>query len=87
MDKVKVVQYGLGPIGLSIAETLLSRPWAELVGAIDTDKSKVGKDVSQLLGRAEKTGVKVNANADEVLRTECSRNCHARYVIIFEDRA
>ncbi len=71
MDKVKVVQYGLGPIGLSIAETLLSRPWTELVGAIDTDKSKVGKDVSQLLGRAEKTGVKVNANADEVLRTEC----------------
>jgi len=70
LDKVKVVQYGLGPIGLGIVETILSRPWAELVGAIDIDKSKVGKDVSELLGRAEKTGVKVNANAGEVLRVQ-----------------
>jgi len=71
LDKIKVVQYGLGPIGLGIVETLLSRPWVELVGAIDMDKTKVGRDVSELLGRAEITGVKVNANADEVMRAEC----------------
>ena len=70
LDKVKVVQYGLGPIGLSIAETLLSRPWAELVGAIDLDKSKSGKDVGELLGRPEKIGLKVTANSDEILRKE-----------------
>jgi len=67
LDKIKVVQYGLGPIGLGIVETLLSRPWAELVGVIDLDKNKTGKDVSELLGITEKTGVKVSSNADEVL--------------------
>lgn len=53
MKTIKIVQYGLGPIGLGIIETLLSRPWIQLVGAIEIDKNKVGKDLGQFLENQE----------------------------------
>ena len=68
MKTVKVVQYGLGPIGLGIVDVLLSRPWVELVGAIDIDKSKVGKDVGELLEAPRRTGVVVSDKARDVLK-------------------
>ncbi len=68
MRTIKVVQYGLGPIGLGIVEVLLARPWIQLVGAIDIDKNKVGKDVGQLLGSPKNTGVMVSDKVEDVLR-------------------
>lgn len=68
MEKIKVVQYGLGPIGLGIVEVLLTRPWAELAGAVDIDRNKVGKDVGQLLASPRKTGVLVSDKAANVLK-------------------
>jgi 4-hydroxy-tetrahydrodipicolinate reductase len=67
LSRIKVALYGLGAIGLGIAETLLTRPWVELVGAIDSDPSKVGKDVGELLGRSEKVVVKVGQDSGKVL--------------------
>jgi 4-hydroxy-tetrahydrodipicolinate reductase len=68
MRIIKVVQYGLGPIGLGIVEVLLARPWIQLVGAIDIDKNKVGKDVGQLLDSSKNTGVIVSDNVEDVLK-------------------
>ncbi len=68
MKTIKVVQYGLGPIGLGIVEVLLARSWIQLVGAIDIDKNKVGKDVGQLLDNPRKTGVIVTDKAEDVLK-------------------
>ena len=68
MKTIKVVQYGLGPIGLGIVEVLLARPWIQLVGAIDIDRNKVGKDVGQLLDNPKKTGVMVSDKTEDVLR-------------------
>jgi 4-hydroxy-tetrahydrodipicolinate reductase len=68
LKRIKVVQYGLGPIGLGVVEVLLSRPWVELVGAIDIDKNKVGKDVGQLLEKPRNTGVIVSEKASDVLK-------------------
>lgn len=66
--RFKVVQYGIGPIGLSCLKTVLSKPnHIELVGVIDIDPAKVGKDVGEILGLPEKTGVLVSADADAVL--------------------
>ena len=70
METIKVVQYGLGPIGLGIVEVLLERPWIQLVGAIDIDKSKVGKDVGQLLDKPRKTGIKISDTMRDVLGVE-----------------
>lgn len=60
----RVVQFGLGPIGLECVRTLLAKSnGIELVGAIDIDPAKAGKDVAELLGQSEPTGVLVQADA------------------------
>ena len=68
MKTIKVVQYGLGPIGLGIVDVLLQRPWVQLVGAIDVDKSKVGRDVGELLDPSRRVGVTVGDRAREILK-------------------
>jgi len=67
LKTIKIVQYGLGPIGLGIIEILLSRPWIQLVGAIEIDKNKVGKDLGQFLENPRKLGIVVSDKADDVL--------------------
>jgi 4-hydroxy-tetrahydrodipicolinate reductase len=78
LKAIKVVQYGLGPIGLGIVEVLLTRPWVQLVGAIDIDKSKVGKDLGQFLENPRKLGVAISDKAKDVLgRTKPDIVTHA----------
>ena len=67
-DEIRVVQYGLGPIGQATAKEVLRRDGLALVGAIDADPQKIGKDVGELLGLGERTGVVVGGDAAEVLR-------------------
>lgn len=69
---IHVVQYGLGPIGIETVRTVLeksSNGRLKLVGAIDIDPTKVGKDLSEILGRTSPIGVRVSDNAEEVLRS------------------
>ena len=68
MKTIRVVQYGLGPIGLGIVEVLLTRPSVQLAGAIDIDKSKVGKDVGQFLQNPRKIGVTISDKPGDVLK-------------------
>ncbi len=64
----KVVQYGIGPIGQSCLRTILTKNnHIKLVGAIDIDPNRVGKDVSEILGLDAPVGVQVSADAEEVL--------------------
>ena len=68
---IRVVQYGLGPIGLETARAVLAKAGTghvELTGAIDIDPEKTGRDVGELLGRSEPTGLVVSADAEEMLR-------------------
>jgi len=66
MTKPRAVVYGLGPIGQLIAKVALERG-IELVGAIDIDPSKVGRDVGELIGLKSSIGVRVEGDADKVL--------------------
>jgi len=51
-EPIPVAAYGLGPIGLRIADRLLCRPsTAELVAAVDIDEEKIGQDLGVLLER------------------------------------
>jgi 2,4-diaminopentanoate dehydrogenase len=63
----RVVCYGLGPIGLGIARLALSRPGVEIVGAIDVDPQKVGRDLGELLGGAA-IGAAISADAVATLK-------------------
>jgi 4-hydroxy-tetrahydrodipicolinate reductase len=66
MKKIRVIQYGLGPIGCSTARTILSRDNLKLVAAVDIDPGKVGKDLGDLLD-GKKLGLKVVRSMAEVL--------------------
>ena len=50
MKKIRVVSVGLGPIGLAAARLVLSKNSIELVGAVDPDPDKAGRDLGDLLG-------------------------------------
>lgn len=63
-----VVQYGIGPIGQSCLRTILAKKdHINLVGVIDIDPAKAGKDVAEILGLDTPTGVTVSPDADKVL--------------------
>ena len=51
---VRVVSYGLGPIGQATVGHILDQPDLELVGAIDIDPEKIGRTVGDLLGDFER---------------------------------
>ncbi|NOY79141.1 MAG: dihydrodipicolinate reductase [Calditrichaeota bacterium] len=63
---LRVVQFGLGPIGQASARLAIKRPNMELVGAIDIDPEKVGKDVGELVGE-KAIGVRISDDAKKVL--------------------
>ena len=66
-EKVKVVQYGCGPIGLEVAKYIFQRPDIELVGAIDTDKSLQNRDIGDVAGLNNRTGIKISSDANATL--------------------
>ena len=78
MKKIKIVFYGIGAVGSMIAKFLLQKEGVEIVGAVDTAKDKVNKDLGEALGMGTSLGVKVANNADSLLReTEADVAIHA----------
>ncbi len=53
---IRVVCYGLGPIGLGIARLAAAREQLSIVGAIDVDPQKVGQPLAALLGAPSRVG-------------------------------
>lgn len=60
--KIKVIHYGLGPIGLATAMLILAKSDMEIVGAVDIAKEMAGKDLGEILG-GKPLGVHVTDNA------------------------
>lgn len=67
MKTLSVVSYGLGPIGLAAADLAARKQSLRLVGAVDIDPTKRGKDLGELLGRDKPVGVVVEDDAEAVL--------------------
>jgi 2,4-diaminopentanoate dehydrogenase len=61
IQPITVAQYGIGPIGAEIARLLFTKPWIKVVGAIDIDPHKIGKDLGEVIGLGRETGVIVTA--------------------------
>lgn len=66
-DTIKIAQYGLGPIGLESLKLAVAKPWADIVGGIDIDPAKVGKDLGDLTGVARLKGRTVYSSLDELV--------------------
>ena len=78
-DQVRVIQYGLGPIGSAVARHVTERSGLELVGGIDVAPEKIGQDVGQAIGLGRALGFPVAGRlgdvptgADVVLHTTSS---------------
>ena len=67
MTSVKVVHYGIGPIGAGLVKYVLQKEGVKIVGAVDIDKSKVGKDLGEV-AVGKKIGVKITDDAKGLLR-------------------
>jgi hypothetical protein len=66
--KIRVVQYGVGPIGASIARLMRQKQALEIAGAIDKDPAKAGRDLGEVVGAADAPwGVNISADAASVL--------------------
>ena len=51
--KIRVVQFGVGPIGASIARLMRQKASLEIVGAVDKDPAKAGRDLGEIAGAAD----------------------------------
>ena len=51
--KIRVLQYGVGPIGTSIVRLMRQKNSLEIVGAIDKDPAKAGRDLGEVVGATD----------------------------------
>jgi len=66
--KIRAIQYGIGPIGASILKLMREKEAIEIIGAIDTDHAKIGKDLGEVVGASDAPwGVTVSGDAKGVL--------------------
>ncbi len=60
--KIRVVQFGVGPIGASIVRLMRQKHSLEIVGAIDNDPAKAGRDLGEVAGaKGAPWGITVSA--------------------------
>lgn len=63
---IEIVQIGIGPLGQKMVKSAVQRTSFRIVGAVDTDPTKVGQDLGQLCG-IEPLGVTVASSLTEAL--------------------
>lgn len=78
---LRVIQYGLGPIGSAVARHVTERSSLELVGGVDIDSQKIGRDLGEVIGLGRQLGMPVvrslaelaaSTRADVVIHTTSS---------------
>jgi 4-hydroxy-tetrahydrodipicolinate reductase len=65
---IRVLLYGLGPIGVMVARQLATRDGFRIVAAVDVDPSKVGCDVAQIAQLPRPLRVKVSPDAPKAIK-------------------
>ncbi len=66
-NPIRVIQYGVGAMGSNMVHLLLRKPNIQIVGAIDKDPSKIGRDLGDVAGLNGKLGIPVEYPAHIVL--------------------
>jgi hypothetical protein len=64
--KVKVAQFGLGPIGIESVKLAAEKDWIEVVGGVDIDPAKVGTSVGDITGDARLKSAPVYKSFEEL---------------------
>ncbi len=64
---IRIVQFGLGSIGSAMAKYVVESPALELVGGVDIDPDKQGRDVGEVIGLENSLGVAVGSTLEQSL--------------------
>jgi hypothetical protein len=67
-SKIKLAQFGLGPIGIETLKLAATKPWAQVVGGMDIDPAKIGKDLAEITGAKNLKGRKVYRSLEALLK-------------------
>lgn len=68
MHRIKVAQFGLGPIGLESLQHAAQQPWLEITGAVEKDPAKAGRPLAEVTGLPALDGLTVSASLEELFR-------------------
>ena len=68
MKKIKVAQFGLGPIGIETLKLAATKPWVKVIGGIDIDPAKIGKSLGEITGNPALAKMKVYGSLKELLK-------------------
>lgn len=88
-EPIRIIQYGLGPIGSAVARHVVEREGLQLVGGVDIDPTKIGKDVGQVIGLDHPLGFAVTGTLAETLaRTQAEVVIHttSSYFDLFKNQ-
>jgi len=76
--KIRAIQMGSAPSRASIVRLMREKQAIEIIGAIDTDPAKVGRDLGEVAGAKDAPwAVKVSAEAKEVLEQNADVVIHS----------
>lgn len=65
---IRVMHVGLGPIGAAVARQLVARPGFRIVGAVDIDPNKIGRDVGVAAELGRTVRVKVASDLRKTIK-------------------
>ncbi len=66
---IRVMHFGLGPIGAAIVRQVAERKGFRIVGGIDIDPAKVGRDLGEVAGAGRALKVKVSDDARKAIKS------------------
>src|SRR3954470_23029501 len=65
---IRVLHFGLGPIGAAVVKQVAARRGFKIVGAVDIDPAKAGRDLGEVAGVDRLLRVKVSDDAKATIR-------------------
>jgi 4-hydroxy-tetrahydrodipicolinate reductase len=64
---LKIVQFGLGPIGVACANLAAEKAWGKIIGGVDIDPAKVGKSLQEMTKNPKLAEARVYGSFAELL--------------------
>jgi 2,4-diaminopentanoate dehydrogenase len=65
---IRVVHFGLGPIGAGVVRQVAARKGFRIVGAVDIDPAKVGRDLGEVTAAGRPLKIKVSDDARKTIK-------------------
>jgi 4-hydroxy-tetrahydrodipicolinate reductase len=65
---IRVIHFGLGPIGAAVVRQVAGRKGFKIVGAVDIDPAKAGRDLGEVAGLGRALKIKVSGDARKAIK-------------------